>query len=509
MRGTKRKIKHIPVKQEIKASIHNRFDIEVIDAVTGKIKQKAYAENVICNSLWTRLFIPANYFTYIHYGTGSGTPSASDTSLFTFLDYADLDYTNGTFTLHPTEGYCSLTRSIQLSETTAVGSTLTEVGIGYSYSSSSLVTHAMLKDMNGNNISITKTSTDIINIYATVFVHWPVSGFDSGNISVVPFGSLRYNSVQNGYGFLVYLAGLYDVSGHSDQVACAPTTFQAGEGIGRTAIASRPAGVLTPSYNSSLKTITLTMTRLGVNDYNIGGIKYFILHCLNTSGVLSQPAIILKVGGSWYPGSTIVGEAIGTGDGSTKNFATDFPDPSSATVYIDGVAVTSGLTIISAPIYYSDMGRYFEALNSVSTPLQHIFDPTKSIPSASIRYGSGGGLFYNPYYALGITSFYTSYAQVEVSNDLSTWVTLCASSALGTISVPTNYQNYKYWRVTASTGYTTTFTASSYSGNNIVFDTAPTNGSVITADYTTPTIAKNSNYVFDLSIVISLGEYTA
>ena len=29
--------------------------------------------------------------------------------------------------------------------------------------------HAMLKDMNGNQISIEKTDTDIINIYATVY----------------------------------------------------------------------------------------------------------------------------------------------------------------------------------------------------------------------------------------------------------------------------------------------------------------------------------------------------
>lgn len=69
----------------ITASIHNRFDIEVVDATTGKIRQQAMAENVICNQLWTRLFTPDKYFAYMHFGTGSGTPDIMDTNLFTFL----------------------------------------------------------------------------------------------------------------------------------------------------------------------------------------------------------------------------------------------------------------------------------------------------------------------------------------------------------------------------------------------------------------------------------------
>ena len=66
----------------------------------------------------------------------------------------------------------SLKRKIQLGTSTANGSTLTEVGVAYGASSSNLATHAMLKDMNGNPISIPKTDTDIINVYATVYAHW-------------------------------------------------------------------------------------------------------------------------------------------------------------------------------------------------------------------------------------------------------------------------------------------------------------------------------------------------
>ena len=54
------------------------------------------------------------------------------------------------------------------------------------------------------------------------------------------------------------------------------------------------------------------------------------------------------------------------------------------------------------------------------------------------------------------------------------------------------------------------YTAKAYnvaSSKNIHFDTPPAAGAVITADYTTDTIAKDANYVFDLSVTIQLGEY--
>ena len=43
------------LSREISAKIHNRFAIEVINAVTGEIKLKAQAFNIICNQLWSCL----------------------------------------------------------------------------------------------------------------------------------------------------------------------------------------------------------------------------------------------------------------------------------------------------------------------------------------------------------------------------------------------------------------------------------------------------------------------
>lgn len=83
VRGRTQEIKsHRKVNANINASIHNRFAVEVVDAKTGKVKQKAYGENVVCDALWTIVLEnAASYFDYIQFGTGTGTPSATDTSL--------------------------------------------------------------------------------------------------------------------------------------------------------------------------------------------------------------------------------------------------------------------------------------------------------------------------------------------------------------------------------------------------------------------------------------------
>lgn len=158
-------IKPSKTNVQLNASIHNRFDIEVIDAATGEVRQRAQAENVICNNLWGYLGYNA-WNQYIQYGSGSGTPAATDTALFSFVG-SDTP-TTVSKVYDAATGVFSLQRKIKLLETTAVGKTITEVGIGYG-NNYALCTHAMLTDMNGNQISIAKTATDIINIYTTVF----------------------------------------------------------------------------------------------------------------------------------------------------------------------------------------------------------------------------------------------------------------------------------------------------------------------------------------------------
>ena len=498
------------VEAMLNSSIHNRFDIEVIDAATGEIKQKAQAENVVCNALWTRLLTPANYFNYIHYGTGSGTPASTDTSLFTFLGYGTPAYTDDVIEVQAENGWASYQRKIQLSEVTAVGSTLTEVGIGYSTTAATLCTHAMLKDMNGNTISIAKADTDIINIYATVFVHWTAAGYDSGAVKIIPSINKRNDNTKPLLGFLGMLMGVYA----SDYNMCTPpTNAQMLNSCSRVNITSRVPTAVTAAYSAVNKTITLTATRLGASANNNGGFLGVVLY--GYSNIISdeRASLYLKVGGSWYPYSSVVGEAISTGDGETTDFATDFPFPYDATVYVDSVAQSTGVSFGAEPLLYNDMGQYFEGLHEDSTPSLHV--PFANPALSSIKYEAlrlKTYIYYNPHYSIGIASLYAYYCKVEVSNDLATWTELVAQGSGATVNVNAAYQNYKYWRFssTDSSAYAQTFTApSTYVGKPIHFTTAPANGAVITADYKTPVVAKDINHVFDLSVVITLAEHTA
>ena len=497
----------ITLDANFNASIHNRFDIEVIDVQTGKIKQRAQAENVICSQLWTRLFAPNAYFNYIHYGTGSGTPASTDTSLFTFLGYGTPSTSDDVTSLDRANCVFSFRRKIRLSETTAVGATLTEVGIGYEMPASTLCTHAMLKDANGNQISIAKTNTDIVNIYATVYVHWSNTLY-SGSILFQPSIS-----------FMMYLCGLCGISSsyfppkHA-QLSKNRSLVYAGTNGNITAIAN-----LSSSYDLANKKISQTMPRLGVDYGNrAGGSFYLLLANYLYRDSVRDPTFALKAGSGWFPGSDITGEAIGTGDGATVDFATAFDCPSNAIVYVDGVQAT-GVAIDNAPLSYSNMEYYLEEI---------IVDNGITYPTISDGNLSGYGLygqrtpatpsfnysiFYNPYYSAGIKSYIAPFSSttVEVSDDLVTWTAISANSS-GTKTVPEAYRNYKYWRVTSiSDGYdyVHTMTANTLTGKNIHFTTPPASGAVITADYHTPTIAKDSNHVFDLTVTIQLGEYSA
>ena len=72
------------VNQDV--NIHNRFDIEVRDSITGKLKQKAVAYNIVLDQMYTRLCAGVNtYPTNIHFGTGNESISAERTSLFAHL----------------------------------------------------------------------------------------------------------------------------------------------------------------------------------------------------------------------------------------------------------------------------------------------------------------------------------------------------------------------------------------------------------------------------------------
>lgn len=370
----------ITKQKKINLRFHNKFEIEVKNVITGEVRQKVQAYNVVCESLYTILCANQPYGSYIQYGSGTGTPSSSDTSLF---HREGAVQRNSISINNNMNGLITVTSSVVLGTGTAVGVNLTEVGLAANEGNGYLTTHAMLQDMNGNPISIQKTDTDVITIYSTVYIHCT-----GANIECL---SNFLDKSQSGYHYSSFgcnLAGKY-----WDRSSSVMYNYIYSPQHKRIVAYNADTSSVTTesfnfSFNSSLKTITLSH-RVDVNAGNILGIDYLKIQSDVYFGQWEDEFIIHSPGGY-----QIQSESVGIGDGSTTQFKTKFSFPYSATVYVNG------------------------------SPVQ---------------------------------------AQVKKE---------------------TSYNNY-----------------------NIIFSTAPSNGDVITIDYTTDYIAKDSDHVVDIALTLQFGDY--
>lgn len=527
IRGTKRPLEEArpTVKADFRASIHNRFDIEVVDAKTGEVKNKAVAYNVICNRLWTAVLSNSpRYFQCIHYGSGTGTPSATDASLFTFEGYANIDTTQDQLKYDVDGKWSSVTRKAQLAPEVAVGKTITEIGIASGAGATTLCTHALLQDMNGNPISITKTETDVINLYATIFVHYgneanckvqiypcrksPVEGEPSNRLLTWLLG-INSEKMEDGYGVIGSSGGaqgpfdwwFYSGNDRVNYFSEKPKLYTSVNGV--------------TSFDVNQKTIIFTFTRLGVADGNIGGLRnitFLSSISKNDRTWLCLPYMNISFGGFGVPFSRVTGEAVGTGDGSTVDFKTKFPMISNATVYVDGVAQAGVSIDEKVPTDNKYMGAYFDYVSDLSSEtINYGVDFNTRYCSYQVSSPKGYATYYNPFYTKGIDSLYKNGScEIFVSNDGEHWDTLFDRNQSGTLSVPAEHKNKKYWRMqcVAANGECRSLTCNSISEYNVHFDTPPAAGAVITMDYDTDSVAKDENHVFDLTLTIQLGEYT-
>lgn len=306
---------------QVKSSIHNRFDIEVRDAITGEVKNRLYAENIVLDQMYTRLCGGSAYFAYIAYGTGSGTLAASRTSLFTHkgMKAAVNDATNKAL---PTSWW---RQKIVLNPEDEVGTVITEVGIAYGSASSNLVTHAMLRDMNGNIVSLTKTSLDIITIYATVYVT-----FSTSNENIVLCGMPGNNPLVN------YLIGgtawptYYIFTGESHIAEATPFQATLSAVVGTSAALTWTAD----TANKKRKASTIRFPVGGSNG------ELTEISCGSNAATGALCRLLLPAPGI-YAGLDITGATVGMGDGIETRFILP-----SRNVKIESVVIKADGTII-------------------------------------------------------------------------------------------------------------------------------------------------------------------
>ena len=487
IKGKKRAVEKTPgINVNIETAIHNRFDIEVVDAKTGEVNQEARAYNIVLNNLWTRLQsnLKASWATNIHYGSGTATPSASDTSLTGFIASVSIDTRIDNFDADAR--VFSTMYSASLSETTAVGKTISEIGLAYGSSQNNLVTKALLQDMNGNPITILKTDTDIINIYATVFVRMLPEDYDNGYIQ-------QFNGP-----LLGFLAGTYSSSAKKigdGVVVSAGTNPYDGLGTFHPSGWTTAIAFSTPTFDAATKRLILGTGRATAGTGNQDGWSSLSFGIVDTRYANSQD-FLFRVGGSWYPGTQITGEAIGTGDGATVDFSTKFGFVENPVIYVDGVPV-SGVSVNVGELI-NPRDNYAGMFNSIDANGNLICRVDNNSSYANVYYE-------NPNYeTVGITELRKGDNGKDhyVSHDLIEWVRVSGST------IPAEYQHYRYWRNNQGTMFYYGVTTTDPRTTNIHFDTPPAAGAVITADYFTKTIAKDENHVFDFSLTIQLGEYT-
>ena len=205
---------------EQKVNIHNRFDVHIDNIETGEHRELV-GYNIILDGMWTRLCNGDEYFRFIHFGTGTGTPTPERNSLFSPLGSRSA-VTEEIIKALPVS---SCKRKIVLNPDEFVGQTITEVGIAWGAGNSTLVTHAMLKDAEGNPISFTKTSTDIVTIYATLFA----SLVDNPLVKLInlPTGNRLLNYLNGGSSFTSGSFNLLPGEGYGPKLGSASASWTA------------------------------------------------------------------------------------------------------------------------------------------------------------------------------------------------------------------------------------------------------------------------------------------
>lgn len=355
--------KQKPTKLSVGAKIHNRFDFYINDkpVAYGESKyQVGMGENIVLNQMYTRLCARSSYFVNIHFGTGTGTLSAARTSLFTHLG-TKTAVNDAQSKAWPTSYW---RQKIVLNPEEYVGSALSEVGVAFGATSTNLVTHALIKDINGNPITLTKTALDVVTIYATVYVTFSTSATE------IQLNSLNYNPLIN------YLVGgtefpnLYFTAGQNGAIGDNNCNGLLSSGLGNTSAVTLTTDVVNKKFYTEVK-------RFGISEVN-GHIREFVLRSNTIANGLVR---LVLPSPTKYSGLTLSNVSIGAGDGLTSIFTlpSKYIDLSSLIIKLDGIETTTysnslGNRELNFPAY-----SWFPSVLNVGQRGLHSFNTTGDI----------------------------------------------------------------------------------------------------------------------------------
>jgi len=532
--------------KKIDMRVHNKYELTLLGP-DGKVKQKAYAYNVVLNEFWNGLLNRYNasypddtlcFCGKIGIGTGSGTPAVTDTGLFTALTTAAASVVSASRQF-PTSTF--VYNATFAASASYVG-TITEVGLQYLFESNTYVyySHALLQDAEGSPITIVKTDVDTLIVTATVYVtitstdfvlvpaaynrllSFFVTSTDTlrRRMSLAATPWLPDGLMNLGISYLNYIATQYNWYGNMNMV---PTTIDV-----------------------TAKTLAYATVRIPVGSL-LDGHRMWAFWIWDIGYVL-LPNVSL------FPAYTTANTLVGTGDGVTTEF--DCPIPlfvedtdvvkvagvtktrgTDYTIEHDGnsikefsAAASSRAKIISPIITFGtyaavpflngfneyNNSSYYSLNNygiSETEPL--VIDMGASVPCNTLHISKMCGL--------GGTATATIYLERSDDNEAWTSVLTIASGSYSTTTgaTPTGGPEFtftevsaRYWRLRAE--FTSTWRKLGiylygatdawwlgHIGQGIVFTTAPAVDALITIAANVDTPWKTADYVIDYSFTLS------
>lgn len=504
---------------ELKApmSIKNEYVLELYDK-DSRLKEKAYAYNLVTNQFFTQAFHQSAQwypFNYMHIGTGSGTPSVSDTSLFRMLTYALTSLISVKYS-YPTS--TAVYKATFPASSSYVG-IITEVGLAQSNGSSRLQTHALLQDSEGNPITINKTDTDTLIVTATV--HCTVSAAEG--LTLVPASSFigfTRTFDKNSYNLRPSSIGLAASPAKSDQSTLGYNDY--------------------PTPNATNKSYTGTK-RIDANTGN---------NCFVNAVYVAGFGKALLPNEAIFPPYELQPIKVGTGDGTTTEFKCPIPDfiENTEVITVDGVELTRDTDYTVDPVGNSALNAssinahsnravsisYKEAsytlyafgIRSINTNKNATFGKADAPAKFDMGIEKTCNALYIDSLVCGQSAPYGAtdcVVTLEYSNDNTNWQTACsfATKFIGkdqASSLPTEYKKMltkfdpitaRYWRIYSSgtSSYLSYGLTSGggnsffgYVGDGIVFKEPPAEGAEIKIRAKVNRPFKTSDYLLDFSV---------
>lgn len=346
------------MKIDIKAGVkfHNKFEVEVKNVVSGEIEQRAEGYNIVLDQYFNYLVKNTSSIRiakHINFGDGSGTISATRTTLFNQLGYKDITEVEHIYAQPPLINSRKI--KIVIPTTEQIGKTITEVGLSEGWDNK-LITHALLKDSEGNQISIgPKTDLQEITIYATVYadISLPdgvkLTYLATGNeLLQTLFGASHYVGIDsNIYKSLAYDAagGNYDTGLGINLSSSKVATDDQSTRYNDVGLGALGAGFsVLDSVNKKVSTL-----RLRFESANGNGKIWAIAISANAGSYINSSNkrgfLRMTLPNSIFSGHHFEAKAIGIGNGTQTKFLLPWSDINTSKeykFYKDGVLLVEG-----------------------------------------------------------------------------------------------------------------------------------------------------------------------